>query len=270
MKNTLSVWTVACATALTLTTLKSSADQPAAAAKLDTYSGTIVSIEPNERALDVKGVWMTKKFNLGDQCAYMLLDKPTGAIGDLRPGEKVTIQYQNAHGVKVADRIQQIPMTYEGTVKAINPAANTLTLRLQSGDRTFQVPENCKIVLRNNRSGSLDAVQPGNYVMVTYEMPGDKLLIAHQIAQTSESFVGQVTAIDLNDRTVKAKAMFGSKKFNLGDNCAIVVNGKMDTPLNEVKLGDRLEFNYDNVNGVNVANRIATTSQPSETTSTQP
>jgi len=269
MKNKSSVWTGVCASVLMLTALQSPADQPAIAVKQDTYSGTIVSVETNEHTLDVKGFWMTKKFNLGDNCAYVLLDKPTGAIGDLRPGENVTISYQDAHGVKVAGRVQQDPMTYEGTVKAVDPAANTLTLRLQSGDRTFQVPDSCKIVLRNNRTGTLEAVQPGNYITITYETPGNKF-VAHQIAQTSESFIGEVKAIDLTDRTVKAKALFDSKKFYLGDNCAVVLNGKMDAPLNQIRLGDRLEFNYDNVNGVNVANRIATASQKSQTTSSQP
>ena len=106
-------------------------------------------------------------------------------------------------------------------------------------------------------------------VTVTYETPGDKN-VAREIVQGSETFTGEVTAIDLNDRTVKAKAMFGAKQFNLGDNCAIVINGKMGGELNALKLGDRLEFNYNDVNGVNVANRIATAPQPLETTSAQP
>lgn len=244
------------------------ADQQATAAKQDSYSGTIVSVNPAEHTLDIKGTWSTKTFNLGDNCSYALLDKPSGAVTDLRPGEKVAISYQDAHGVTVASRVQQIPMSYEGTVKAVDPVAKTLTLHLTTGDKTFQISGDCKIVLHNNKSGTLEAVQPGNYVTVTYETPGDKY-VAHQVAQTSETFTGELTAIDLNDRTVKAKAFFGSKKFSLGDNCTIVINGRMSKEMNQLRLGDRLEFSYDNVNGVNVASRIANTTQSPEAASTQ-
>ena len=87
---------------------------------------------------------------------------------------------------------------------------------------------------------------------------------ARQIAQTSATFNGSLTAIDLNDRTVKAKHAFGTKKFNLADNCAIIVNGKSDGKLRDLKPGDDLAFSYDVVNGVNVVTRIATVDTPVE------
>lgn len=271
MKNILRAWTAVFAVVLTLTAITSLADEQAATtAKHDkTYEGTIVSVNPSDRTLDVKGWLLTKQFNLGGSCAFVMLDKPLGAIGDLRPGEKITVSYQNASGVLAADRVEQKAMTREGTVKAIDPASHKLTLRANGTDREFQIPDDCKIVLRDNHSGSLANVQIGDRVTVTYETPGDKN-VAREIVQGSETFTGEVTAIDLNDRTVKAKAMFGAKQFNLGDNCAIVINGKMGGELNALKLGDRLEFNYNDVNGVNVANRIATAPQPLETTSAQP
>jgi hypothetical protein len=91
---------------------------------------------------------------------------------------------------------------------------------------------------------------------VTYETPND-IATARQIAQTSESFAGTLTAIDLDERTVKAKTLFDTKKFNLVDNCAIVINGKTDARLSDLKPEDKLVFSYDEINGVNVVNRIA-------------
>ena len=267
MKNMMHTWIAACASALTLTAMSSYAGQDAAAAGSDRYTGMVVAVNPNEHTLDVKGLWMTKTFNLGDDCSYVQLDKPAGTMSDLRSGEKVTVTYVDAHGVRVANRVQQIAMTHEGTVKAIDPMAKTVTLHEgMTGDKTYRLPADCRVVLRNDHTGTLDAVKPGNYVTITYETPGGKA-VARQIAQTSDTFVGEVTAIDLTDRTVKAKALFGSKKFSLGDNCTIILNGKMNAPLNDVRLGERLEFSYDDVNGINVANRIATAPAESETTS---
>ena len=98
----------------------------------------------------------------------------------------------------------------------------------------------------------------GNHVTVTYETPNDTLT-ARQIAQTSAMFSGTLTAIDLGERTVKAKTLFDTKKFNLADNCAIVLDGKPDGQLSDLRPDEQLEFSYDDVNGVNVVNRIADT-----------
>lgn len=51
--------------------------------------------------------------------------------------------------------------------------------------------------------------------------------------------------------------MFATKKFNVGDDCAVVINGKPGGKLTDLRPGESLMFSYDNVNGVNVVNRIA-------------
>ena len=99
-------------------------------------------------------------------------------------------------------------------------------------------------------------IQVGNYVTVMYETPNDAPT-ARLIAQTSESFAGTLTAIDLGERTVKAKTLFDSKKFNLANNCVVIIDGKTDAQLRDLKPDDKLVFSYDEINGVNVANRIA-------------
>ena len=255
-------WAVVCLSALTATAAyRASADDATAnatAAKPDkTYTGTIVSVDPKEHLLDVKGFLFSKKdFNLGHNCTYTIVGQDTGAIGDLRPGQKITVGYQDAHGVLVADRVTQQPMRDEGMVKAIDPATQTLTLHLGVMDKTFRLPANCEVTLRGDKSGSIADIQPGNHVLITYEVPNGKPT-ARQIAQTSETFTGDLTAIDLDQRTVKAKAMFTTRKFNLGDDCAVVINGKPGGKLTDLRPGESLRLSYDTVNGVNVVNRIA-------------
>jgi Cu/Ag efflux protein CusF len=241
------------------TTIKAYAEDQAATAKQDeTYTGTVVSVELKERALAVKGVFRSKTFNLGDNCAFAFVEKGAGTASDLRPGQKVKVSYQDAKGVLVASHVEQQPLRHEGTVKTIDREKHTVTLHHRGMSKTFRMEDNCEVVLRNGKSGSLADIQPGHWVTVTYETP-EGGATARQIAQTSATFAGSLTAIDLNDRTVKAKQAFGTKKFNLADNCTIIVNGKMDGKLRDLKPGDNLAFSYDVVNGVNVANRIATT-----------
>jgi len=221
-----------------------------------TYTGTVTSVNPGEHMLNVKGFVFSKQFNLGDSCAYQIAGGETGAIGDLRPGQRVTVGYQDANGVLVADRVTLKPMREEGMVKAIDPAAHALTLHLGVIDKKYKLPADCDVTLRGGKAGALGDIQAGDHVTVTYEIPDGKAT-AREIEQTSATFTGNLTAIDLEQKTVKAKATFATKKFNVGDNCAILVNGKTDGKLTDLQPGENLTFNYDSVNGVNIVNRIA-------------
>jgi len=270
---TLSGWTTFGMLMLTLTKTPSvwADDANAAVLPHKSYTGKLVAMNAKERTLELKGAFLRKKFNLGDHCAYTMEDKSAGAISDLRPGQRVTVAYQESQGVRVVDRVTQQPQTCDGTVKAFDPTGRTLVLHGQGVDRTLQIADDCKVMLRDYKPGTLADLQIGNYVTVTYETPNDKLT-AWKIAQTSESFTGTLTAIDLEAKTVKAKALFDTRKFTLGDNCAIVINGRLGGQLADLKPNDKLVISYDEINGINVANRIAPAGSgpPSGTTATQP
>ena len=251
-------WLAVSAAVLTLAAFRASADQPATAAlPVNHYTGTVVAVDPADHTLVTKGFLLSKKFNLGGDCTFALLDKNSGAAGDLRPGEKITVSYQDAQGVLIASRIEQQPIRLTGMVKSLDPATHTLTLQVHGLARTIQIANDCNVVLRDHNSGTLNDIQTGNHVTVTYETPGSTLT-AREIAQTSIPFTGTLTAIDLGERTVKAKSFLTTLKFNLADNCAIVINGRPDGKLEDLKPNDRLDLSYDEINGVNVANRIAT------------
>jgi hypothetical protein len=237
---------------------RASADQTATAAKPEkSYTGTVVSVDPQEQMLSVKAWLLSEKaFNLGDKCAYTLLDKNDGTANDLRPGEKITVSYQASHGVLIADRVEQRPMQFEGVVTAIDSGKHTLTLHRRGLDKRLEIASGCIVVLRGEQRGAFADIQPGDHVTVTYEMPGGKPS-AREIALTSNVFTGTLTAIDLGEKTVKASALFGSMKFNVGDDCVIVINGKTDGQLSDLKPNDKLVFNYDEINGINVVDRIA-------------
>ena len=244
---------------------RSPADQTATAPKNEkTCTGTVMAVDPQEHTLQVSGWLMTHKdFNLGNPCAFVQLDKPSGMISDLRPGEKVTVSYQAVHGVKIADRVQQLAMQTEGEVKAIDPANNTLTIHGGGMDRQLTIGSDCNVVLLHQTSGVIKDIRPGDHVKITYETPGSQP-VAREIAQTSLEYSGNLTAIDLEARTVKAGTAFDSRKFNLADNCAIVINGRIDGQLGDLKPNDKLTLSYDEIKGVNVVNRIGVLESPAK------
>ncbi|HWW03572.1 MAG TPA: hypothetical protein VNZ64_27965 [Candidatus Acidoferrum sp.] len=245
------------------------ADESAPAAKPDKRcTGIISSVDPAEHVVTVKEFLQNRRFNLGNTCTYTFPDQNTGTAADLRPGQKVTVCYLSAQGVLVADQITQEPMRFVGTVAAVEPATHRLIMRRSLLDKTFQLGSDCAVVLRNDKTGALTDVQPGERVTVTYETPHGTH-VARQIAQTSATFTGTLTALDMSERTIKAKTLLGTKKFNLANGCAIVVNGKLNGRMNDLKPGETLTISYDDLNGVSVANRLAAPSSAPATVTAQ-
>lgn len=234
------------------------ADDSVAAVKPDkTFTGTVVSVNPGERTLKLRGYFFSKTFNLGENCAYTFVDSDKGALGDVHPGQRMEIRYQDAHGVLIADHVAQQLMRDEGMVKAIDPAQHTLTLHSGLMDKQFQLPGDCTVTLRGGKAGTLADLQPGNHVTVTYEIPNDRAT-AREIAQTSATFTGELTAIDLGQKTLKARSLFDTKKFNVADDCAIIANnGKPDGKLSDLRPDESLVISYNDINGVNIVDRIA-------------
>jgi hypothetical protein len=223
-----------------------------------TCTGIITTVDTREQTVKLQDWAMFhRSFNLGSSCSYMLPGNLTGTINDLRPGEKVTVSYQRVQGVLIADRVIQIPVTIEGKVVSVDPMANKMVVHERGHDKQLFIATGCKVVLLKQQPGSIADIRVGDHVTVTYETPNDTAT-ARQIAQTSNEYVGTVTAIDTIDRTVKAHATFDDKKFVIGDDCAIVLAGRPNARLDDLKPDDKLTFSYDEINGVNVVNRIGT------------
>ena len=257
----LCAWAAVSLPVLMATAYQASADDTAAQATVaiqdKTYTGTIVFVDPKEYMLGVKGfLFSTKEFNLGKNCSYVIADKDDGTVNDLRPGQRVEVAYQNIHGVPIVDRVTQKPMRVEGVVKAIDPATHQVTLSAVFLDKTFRMPADCTVTLHDGRSGSIADIQSGNHVTVTYEVP-DGQATAREIAQTSVAFTGKLTAIDLNQKTLRADAGFSSKRFRVANDCSIVVKGQPVGRLTDLRPGKEFTFSYNEINGVNIVNRIA-------------
>jgi len=277
-------WAAVCVSILAMiAALKSSADQEATAPQSgETYEGTIATVDPQARVLDVKGSVLSKRFNLSDTCAYVIVGKDAGSIGDLHPGQQVTVNYHinsaaspdlaqtglggqkimannysYTNDVLVADRVQQGLMTCYGTVRTNDLTHHTLMLRFLVLNKTFQIPDDCRIILADGRNGAVTDIQSGNYVTVTYETPGDEV-VAHEIAQTNAMYIGKVTRINQTNRTIEAAIMlnFNPREFHLADNCAIVVDGRTNGQLSDLKICEKLAFIYNNVKGVNIVSCI--------------
>jgi len=233
------------------------------------FTGIVTAVDPGQHTLKVHGeLFFNRSFNLGDACSYTMLNGVAGAAGGLHPGQKIQVTYQNVDGVLVADRITQQPMCLTGWVKAVDRNAHTLTVQPGGMGLTRQLrfPEDSQVTLLGGRPGTPADIQPGNHVSVTFEEPPG-LATVQNISQTSETFTGALTAIDLDAKTVKAKTLLDTRSFNLGEHCVIDLDGKNDGRLSDLRPEEKLVFTYDDINGVNVVNRIALARDAAESAS---
>ncbi len=240
------------------------ADQLAAVVKPEKHcTGTVTSVDAQNRTLRVKQWWLfpAREFSLGEHCGLSMYGKNPAPVTDLRPGQKVRLTYRAANGVLIADKIEQCPLQLAGMVTQIDPAKHTLVVRRHALDETLALANDCAVVLRGGKAGTLADIHPGSHVTVTYERPG-QVATARQIAQTSIDFTGKLTALDIGSRTVKATTAFETKIFHLGDNCAIMSMGNTNGQLEDLKPNEVLTFSYDEIDGVNIVNRIAPAAAP--------
>lgn len=248
--------------------------QPAEMHDGKTWRGTITAVDASGHTLSVKRALLTKKFNLGEHCAITAVNKQTAALTDLRPGEKVIVRYQDAEGVLVANRIAERALHYHGTVNGIDQNTRTVTMEQAPlykpfrAPRKFRLANDCKVTLWNGREGTLADMHPGDRISITYELP-DRSPVAYRIGEKSSTFLGALEAVDLPARTVKAREKSSEKKFNLADDCRIIVSGEKAGHMKDLVRGQPYRFTYEEVNGVNVLERIAPAQvgKPAETAS---
>jgi len=250
------------------------APQAAVSSNEESCAGTLTAIHTQDHTITVRRMLMDKTFHLGQHCAVSALDKKDAVVSDLRPGEKVEIRYQNVEGILVADQIAEKALRYDGAVQAVDQKAGTVTMQEAPlyvpfhAPQMFRLAAGCEIVLPDRHDGTLAALQPGDRISVIYELPGGAP-VAYRIRDRSLTLVGVVAAVDPSNHTLKAREKSSEIKFELADDCQIILNGEKPGHLKDLVLGQPCKFTYENVNGVEVLDRIvpANAAKPTQTAS---
>lgn len=219
------------------------------------FKGTVRQVHKVEKTVSVKNFWGTRTFALADDCRITLEESSGGALKDLEPGHRVTVDYVRHDGVRIAREIKQENLEYTGHIAALDPTNRTLRVKSRVLDRVFSAGPDCPVIFRDGRSHDFAELKLGHRVTVTYLTP-DKAHLARRINQGSLEFSGKVEALDAGTDTVKAGGLASSRTFRLGDGCQIVVAGQPGGELKNLRIGDRVLFHYEDVDGVLVANRL--------------
>jgi len=229
--------------------------------KTKAFKGTVTAVDQKEKTLAVRGFWTTRTFNVGDHCKVSLEDKADAELKDLRPGHRVEVRYLDDSGVKVASHVAQKNLLFTGHISAIDPASRILKVKRGTVSETFVAGDHCNVIIREDRNRALADLRIGYKVTVSYSSPG-AMKVAQKIEQTGETFTGTVEAIDADTRTLKAQHLLSEKKFNLAKDCPIVIGGKSDGKLSDLRIGDKLSVYYEDIDGVLVATCVARDASP--------
>jgi Cu/Ag efflux protein CusF len=220
------------------------------------YEGNVTSVNASDKTVSVRGFMFTRNFHTASDCKVSLQDRGMVSLGDLRPGEEVNIRYTDDNGVLIAKNIAQHNLAFRGHITAINPGAGTILVRHGLVTHDFSLGPSYAVVMKDNKTATLNNLQLGDAVCVVFEpFHGSKMV--QRIVQDSSTFVGTIAALDPATRSLKAIDAHGEKMFSVANNCPIVINGKWDESLRHLQVGERVTVNYDNADGVLVANRIS-------------
>ncbi len=75
--------------------------------------------------------------------------------------------------------------------------------------------------------------------------------------QKDKIFKGSVVTVDPKEKTVSAKAFWGTRIFNVGNNCTVSLEDQPTASLADLQPGEKVEISYQSAHGVPVADRIA-------------
>jgi hypothetical protein len=229
---------------------------PLPAGKL--FVGTVSKVHPEERVLMVDSFWSKRTFSVSDTCRVFLEDKPEAALADLVPGQKIRIRYTQTRGVRIAHGIEQQNQVHSGRIEFVDTTNKIIGVERGMVTRRFALPENVAVVVKDDKAGRVADLKVGHLVNVVYETPGKPRYVARRIEQKNPTFVGTIRSLDAATRMVSARSFTEEKQFRLADGCRIVTADNPDAGLRDLRIGDRVEFVYEEKAGVLIANRIGT------------
>jgi Cu/Ag efflux protein CusF len=232
------------------------ADEQVSTAKLKTYKGTLLSVGEKDHAVTVRGLVTTRAFNPAEDCKLTFETRDNPGWADLSPGQKVTVTYYSAHGVRVARQIAQHDRVRTGYITALDTAKRKLAIKQAGFTYNFAMADKATVTFNGGKSGSLENLKIGDTITVVYQSENDPL-IAARVEQKNPTFTGTIRAIDAEKQTVTAKSLWHEKKFHVGDGCKIVINDQVNGSLRDLRIGDRMSVSYENADGVLVASRIS-------------
>ena len=145
--------------------------------------------------------------------------------------------------------------TFTGIATAVNAQDKTIKVKQFLFNRTFNLADNCKIVMPDKSSGSLTDLRPGQKLEVRFEKDRG-VLIAYQITRQNLTSTGYIDAINASGKLLVLRNGLLREHFVLSKDCTVTVEGGKAGSPDELKPGQTVLVNYEEQNDNKVVRSI--------------
>lgn len=134
------------------------------------YGGTVHAVDASAGTVTMAEAPLYKPFRspetfrIAKDCKFTLAAGGTGALADVRPGDRITIVYELPGGTPVAYRISDQSETIVGKLDSMNLPARTL----EAKQMTFQLADKCRFIASNQQAEPLKDLSLGQQYRFTY------------------------------------------------------------------------------------------------------
>jgi Cu/Ag efflux protein CusF len=151
----------------------------AAPTRAEEYSkGTIKTVDVGRSEVVLKGVLSDSVFHL-DKGAWVVIDGRKSKLGDLKEGDKVTVEYNKKGNDMAATAVRCLRNASEtnGAIRFVIANKNQIVLRGTVKDTAYTLDKNAKIYV-NRDERNLSDLREGDQVYLTYVQRGDDLMVS--------------------------------------------------------------------------------------------
>jgi Cu/Ag efflux protein CusF len=150
----------------------------------------VKAVDPQAQKLTVEKARLEKTFWLTEDTRVVLHGK-TARPADLKPGQRVTVNYVRNGVALVAKSVEDSSELFAGTIEAIDAERGTVTLKHLLSRRTFTLGDACRIVVGDLPKATLRDLRIGDRATVSYRDVQGVLIAAHIAAGGAQQPVSE-------------------------------------------------------------------------------
>ncbi len=157
------------------------------------YQGTVEWVDPNSNTVSVRQGRRSRTFTLADEGKVITAEGMDGSLYDLAPGDEVTIIYAVSNRSLLASQIDEMTLSYQGKLEAIDLPERIIKAADALGEHQFCVADHCRIILGSNKSAQLKDLKLDHDYTISYQQING-VEVAEQITEVTGLVMPDVTS----------------------------------------------------------------------------
>lgn len=171
--------------------------------KQEKLRGTITAIDADSRAIKVgQGMW-AKQFTAPEDCVFEFHKGSTGAISDLRLGQRVTVTYGQTGETLTAYRVLEPSEMFAGTLSAVDATERTIRVKYLLGEKRFRLADDCHVLVGDTLKEDLAGLQLGQKISLDYQEANGVLIASRLVITDADAKIAEAKTASSSRDMVK-------------------------------------------------------------------